>query len=296
MKNLYYIVFLFALVSSCKKPLSNIDGYSLDKNGFYYQLLSIGDEKKQPANTQYVLVKAEMFTLSDSIFWDTTHDTENGLFVDLSGSVAKKSCNAYFLKSAVGDSVSFYVNTAVFFKDYFNSPIPPFCQKDSLVKMNVRIIHYLSKNEYEKLKINSETKIIEDLELQELQTIDAFVTKNYDGITPDGYGIYWIDKEETNGEQVTWGKKINIEFQGYHLDGRPIAQGRQTMEFSYGTPDQIINGLNIVIGSLKNGEIAKIIVPSRLAFGEKGNSNGTIKPYTPLLFEIKITNVQPINP
>ena len=80
MKNLYYIVFLFALVSSCKKPLSNIDGYSLDKNGFYYQLLSIGDEKKQPANTQYVLVKAEMFTLSDSIFWDTTHDTENGLF------------------------------------------------------------------------------------------------------------------------------------------------------------------------------------------------------------------------
>ena len=95
---------------------------------------------------------------------------------------------------------------------------------------------------------------------------------------------------------MTWGKKINIEFQGYHLDGRPIAQGRQTMEFSYGTPDQIINGLNIVIGSLKNGEIAKIIVPSRLAFGEKGNSNGTIKPYTPLLFEIKITNVQPINP
>jgi FKBP-type peptidyl-prolyl cis-trans isomerase len=64
------------------------------------------------------------------------------------------------------------------------------------------------------------------------------------------------------------------------------------LEFTYGTPDQLIKGLNIVIGTLKKGEFVKIIVPSRLAFGEKGSSNGSIQPYTPLVYNLKIIDIK----
>lgn len=296
MNKLYSLLVLFIFFSACKEPTSAIDGYSKHNNGFYYKLLAIGDAESHPNSSQALVTEAVMKTLSDSIFWDTKHDSENGLFIDLSQSEQKYSINPYFSKAVVGDSISFYVNPTYFFKEYFKMDIPTFCKKDSLIKMDIKIVKVISQEDYKALKLREKVKNEEDRELQELQQIDDYLKSTKLDVTPDANGIYWIDKEESSfGEVVAWGKRITIEFQGYYLDGRPISQGAQTMEYIYGTPDQTTTGLNIVIGTLKNGEIAKIILPSRLAFGEKGSTNSSIKPYTPLLFEVKITDVKTIN-
>ena len=288
------ILLLVFVLQACKKPSSAIEGYTKDEAGFYYKLLSFGDGNERANSTQVVVLEVVMSTLSDSIFWDTYHDSQDDLYIDLSKKQRANSCNHYFKKVVEGDSISFYVNPTTFFRDYFDTIVPAFCLKDSLIKLNVKVNQIISKAEYQKIKKMAQEEAEEDLELQELEKIDAYLVKDYPSIKPDGYGIYWLDKEENNGEPVTWGKRVNIDFQGFYLDGRPIAQGEQSMEFNYGTPDQIINGLNIVIGKLKNGEIAKIILPSRLAFGEKGTSNGSIKPYTPIVYELKITDVKSI--
>ena len=295
MRKISLLILLFMLaLQACKKPTSAIEGYTKDEAGFYYKLLSFGDGNERANNSQVVVLEAVMSTLADSIFWDTYHDSKDDLYIDLSKKQRKNSCNHYFNKVIEGDSVSFYVNPTTFFRDYFDTIIPPFCLKDSLIKLNVKVNQIISKAEYQKIKKMAQDEAEEDLELQELEKIDAYLVKDYPTVKPDGYGIYWLNKEEGNGEPVVWGKRVNIDFQGFYLDGRAIAQGKQSMEFNYGTPDQIINGLNIVIGKLKNGEIAKIILPSRLAFGEKGTSNGSIKPYTPIVFELKITDVKSI--
>lgn len=290
------IVAIFVVVTSCKKQTSAIDGYTKDVNGFYYKLVGIGEGNEHPRKNEVIVVEAVMKTLSDSVFWDTYHDAQNGLYIDLSLPLQRGSCDSYFTKAVEGDSVSFYINPTVFFKEFFGIDVPKFDKKDSLVKMDIKIIQVISKSEYHNLKKMSQVLGSEDRELQELQLIDAFLMKNYGEANPDGNGIYWLNKQETSGEDVSWGKKVQIEYEGFYLDGRPISVGKNVLEFMYGTPDQIITGLNIVIGSLKNGEIAKIILPSRLAFGEKGSTNASIKPYTPLVFELKITDVQTINP
>ena len=43
---------------------------------------------------------------------------------------------------------------------------------------------------------------------------------------------------------------------------------------------------------LKKGEKAKIILPSQLAFGDQGSSNGVIPPYTPLVYQIEIIDIK----
>jgi FKBP-type peptidyl-prolyl cis-trans isomerase len=48
------------------------------------------------------------------------------------------------------------------------------------------------------------------------------------------------------------------------------------------------------LASLKNGQTAEILLPSRLAFGEIGSSNGFVPPYTPLIYEVKIIDVKKI--
>ena len=158
--------------------------------------------------------------------------------------------------------------------------------------INIKLNQIISKGEYNALKKMMEYRDSEDLELEELKEIDAYVSKKYPSADFDCDGIYMLQKEKTNGQLIALGKRIKIEYEGFFLDGKPIDNIKQELEFTYGTPDQLIKGLNIVIGTLKKGEFVKIIVPSRLAFGEKGSSNGSIQPYTPLVYNIKIIDIK----
>jgi len=284
--------FLVLLVCfGCDKK-QNIKGYTRDDNGFYFKLLSIGDGNEKPQLENVVVFDAEMKTLSDSIFWDTKHDAANGLFVALNSHLLAGSCNHYFLNMVEGDSASLLVNPSVFFRNYFDTIVPEFCKRDSLVKLNVKLTQIISKQEYEALKNISQACDVEDTELQELQLIDSYLLQNYKHVKADGNGIYTITKTSTNLEPVSQGKKVKVTYQGSFLDGKPVDIKEQTFEYIYGTPDQLIKGLNIVIGSLKKGETTKIIVPSRLAFGELGSSNGSIPPYTSLVYNIKIIDIK----
>ena len=288
-KTIAFFLILFIVTSCNKQP--EIAGFTRDDNGFYYKLLFIGDGNESAKEDEVVVLDAEMKTLSDSVFWDTKHDAANGLFVDLSAKLIAGSCNNHFLVMAEGDSASFLIKPSVLFRNYFDTIVPNFCH-DSLVKLNVKVTQIISKQEYQALKNSAESVDIEDTELQELQKIDSYLLQNYKYVKADGNGIYTLSKTATNLEPVGVGKKVKVSYQGFFLDGKAIDGKEQNFEYIYGTPDQLIKGLNIVIGSLKKGETTKIIVPSRLAFGEFGSSNGSVPPYTSLVYNIKIIDIK----
>lgn len=272
---------------------NQIEGYTRASDGFYYKLISIGDGNESPLKDNFVVLDVVMKTQSDSVFWDTKHDAPNGLFVSLNSKFVLGSCRDYYLKMVEGDSVSFLIKPSTLFRDYFDTIVPDFCKNDSLIKMNVKLNQIISKAEFEALKKNADGEDVEeDTELQELQDIDCYLGENYKNVKADANGIYNIQKTSTNLEKVSSGKRVKVAYSGAFLDGRPIDDSEQIIEFIYGTPDQLIKGLNIVIGSLKKGETSKIIVPSRLAFGELGSSNGSIPPYTPLVYNIKIIDIK----
>ena len=286
------LLLVMVLAVSCSKN-TQLEGYTRDDNGYYYKLLAIGDGNESPISESVVVLDAVMKTQSDSVFWDTKHDASNGLFVSLGTDKIIGSCMQHFMKMVEGDSMSFLLKPSVLFREYFDTIIPQFCANDSLVKLDVRLNQIISKAEYQSLKQTSTGQDNEeDTELLELQLIDCYLLQNYKYVKADGNGIYVLNRTHTNSEKVSSGKKIKIAYQGTFLDGKPVEKTEQILEFVYGTPDQLINGLNIVIGSLKKGETTKIIVPSRLAFGELGSSNGAIPPYTPLVYDIKIIDIK----
>lgn len=277
---------------SCSKS-ELFNGYTRNADGYYYKLLGIGDGNEGPKEDDVVVLDAVMRTQSDSVFWDTKHDAANGLYVLLKSELLEGSCNGYYLKMVEGDSASFLIKPSVFFRDYFDTIVPDFCKHDTLIKLDVKLNQIISFAEYESLKKNSTGQDEEeDTELEELQIIDCYLLQNYKYVKADGNGIYVLIKTTTNLEKVSSGKKIKIAYKGTFLDGKPVDKEEQVLEFVYGTPDQLIKGLNIVIGALKKGETTKIIVPSRLAFGELGSSNGSIPPYTPLVYNIKIIDIK----
>ena len=112
---LFVITSIFFI--GCTKQ-QQIEGYVRDANGFYYQLLGIGDGNENPEIGNVVVFDAVMKTQSDSVFWDTKHDAANGFYVALNSKFLEGSCNNYFLKMVEGDSVSLLVKPAVFFRNY----------------------------------------------------------------------------------------------------------------------------------------------------------------------------------
>jgi len=291
-----YKAILFFLITiffySCKKQ-GQTNGYTKSSQGYYFKLLSIGDGNEIPLEDNVVVLDAVMKTQADSVFWDTKHDAANGLYVFLNSKLKSGSCKSYFLNMVEGDSVSFLIKPSEFFREYFDTIAPYFCKNDSLIKFDVKLNQIISKAEYDALKKNAEGHDEEeDTELLELQIIDCYLLQNYKYVKPDINGIYTLQKTTTNLEKVSPGKRVKLSYSGTFLDGKTVGDSEQIIEFVYGTPDQLIKGLNIVISALKKGETTKIIVPSRLAFGELGNSNGSIPPYTPLVYNIKIIEIK----
>lgn len=290
-KKIVGVCFLMAVLTACRKP-AFLEGYTRDADGYYYKLISLGDGNMHPLSKDIVVADAVMRTQKDSVFWDTQHDGVNGLYIDLNSPKLAGSCHGYFTKLVEGDSISFLIRPSTFFRLYFDTLVPYFCEKDSLVKLDLKITEIISKAQYKALKENSEAKEIDDRELEELEVIECYLMNDYGNAQPDSYGIYILKHTKTNLQPVALGKRIRISINTCFLDGRPLGKPNQEMEYTYGTPDQTVKGLNIVIGHLKKGETAKIIVPSRLAFGEKGSSNGSVPPYTPLVFDIKIIDIK----
>ena len=284
--NFLFVALFFSLLISCKKSINQ--NYSKDENNIYFKLISFGDSIKSPTLEKYLLLDSEIKTQADSLIYNSRHITKNGQILALNSNLINQYFKDYFLKANIEDSMSFYIPPKIFFRTFFDTIPPKFCKNDSIIKYNFKIKAILSVSDYEKLQ-RAEA---EDKELFELKSIDDYLKNKYPNVNPDPNGIYVLEHTVTNGEKPVFGSRTIIKFQGFFLDGQTVDAAPQSMEYVLGTPDQIIKGLNIVISNLKKGEFSKIIVPSRLAFGELGSSNQIVQAYTPLVYEITLIDIK----
>ncbi len=279
-------IFLFLLfIISCKR--NGEKHFSYNKLGYYFQLIAFNSSTDQYRPNSVAWVDACFKTQSDSVFWDSHNNFNNNFFIAIDSSNKTNFFKNYVAGLSALDSACLLIRTKDFYKQQFNSDkIPFFSKNDSIVKVNFKIRQLLSGTEY----ANRNT----DLLKQEAEQIEAFFGSARDfEMAKDSLGFYWVDKPKTSPLPVIVYKDIvKLNYTGSFLNGRVFERSPENFEISFGTPDQLIKGINYVIKRLKKGQNAKIILPSRLAFGENGSSNGTIAPYTPLIYEIKIIDVK----
>lgn len=192
----------------------------------------------------------------------------------------------YLYGCTAQDSVCLLIRPKDFFAQQFRvDSIPFFCRNDTIVKVNFKVKELLNENDFHKKKI--------DLKNNELRQIKSYFTTTAEmEAAKDAAGFYWVEKTNEKGPIAQPGDLVTIQYRGEFLNGRFLEQSPGKFEFVYGTPDQLLKGINYVIGELKVGENAKIILPSHLAYGETGSSNGTVPPFTPLVYQIKILEIE----
>ena len=278
------VIFVF----SCREKPKTYSGYSKQKD-FYYKLLALGDEAKKTDSSQYLWIQASCSTCSDSVFWNTKHNSRQTFFI------TKKSPD--FLKHvygfSVGDSLQYLFPTSQFFKDFFHSPVPFFCEKDSCIKFSLKIIRALNMAQFNSFN-DSLHNYTNQQQTHEYTQMQDYMARNCKQVTEFTANAFVEITHTTSLDFVKKGKKIKLLYKGYFLDGALVdyTANNKAFEFICGQEGQLLTGLQLAVYKLKKGEKAKIILPSQLAFGSQGSSNGIVPPYTPLVYQIEIIDIK----
>jgi FKBP-type peptidyl-prolyl cis-trans isomerase len=100
-------------------------------------------------------------------------------------------------------------------------------------------------------------------------------------------GLYYQIITPGEGELLKMGDAVKAHYKGYYLDGHvfdsSISRGKP-LNFKVG---QMIAGWNEGLLLLRKGAKAKLLIPSRLAYGKKGFP-GFVDPNKALVFELEI--------
>jgi len=271
---------------SCRQEQNSL--YTRYSPGYYYRLLAYQPAKDEMAKKELTQLALSFSTQNDSVFWDSFNNF-NDLYVVSNNEVDTSNVlNQWVLKSALKDSFELLIPNVYFFKTQFNqNRIPEFSRSDSVVKVRVKINRFLDLMDYRMLTTNLEKR--EDDLIR-----NFFITQEEFKLAKDSFGFYWVQRPSPWSPPADFKvlDRLMVDYEGRFLSGRVFEKSATDFELIYGIPDQMVKGLNYVMGQLNEGQTAKIILPSALAFGEKGSSNGTVPPYTPVLYNIKLTEVK----
>ena len=147
---------------------------------------------------------------------------------------------------------------------------------------------------------SSKAKNTEDAKLK------AYInTKNLKTITSPS-GLHYVITKEGAGAKAGVGDTVRVNYTGMFLSGKVFDTSLPEVAKKAGTfnsmrpyePLKVSVGTHALVPGFDEGLLlfpqgtkATLIMPSKLAYGEQGNSG--IPPYTPLVFEIEIINIIP---
>ncbi len=284
----YLIGILIVSLVSCTE--SEYEGFSISETGLNYKLEKIGDGERYPTNSDYVTInyqirkgKEQVLKNSRLMFRIKELEMDGGVLEAMS-----------LLRE--GDSMSFYMNTKEFFKDFIQDKVPNELKSTQSILVGFKLDKLHTEEEF----LTERKKFLEWLitndkdELEfviEQQKIEEFISQGMDKFSVTPTGLYYSVLQEGNGDQADFGQSVLIHYEGFKLDGTKFDSTRDRkswFEFILGNEGQVIKGIEEGLFLMNEGSKYKFVIPSYLAYGEKGTINGVIEPNTPVVYIVEL--------
>ncbi len=124
----------------------------------------------------------------------------------------------------------------------------------------------------------------------------ATVTRLDGGLT-----VITVQPPEPGATQLVENGQIAVHYTGWLTDGTRFDTSRQAGRepFLLRVPGPVIKGWNDGLKGIAKGERRRLIIPSTLAYGERGTRDGRIPPNSTLIFDVEcvfLDNTQPPPP
>jgi len=279
MKNIFIIAMLFA-VFSC-----NQNGFQEAPNGLEYRFIEENTEAQKPNIGDGLVIDLKYTSAEDSLIFE-------GPFRVILNEASHKggSIEDAFAMMHKGDSAEFLIDAENFIRITTKADIfPDFVEKGSKLKFYVRLKDILSPETMAKMKqeLNAGKKAAETM------LLDDYIEKNEIKAIPTESGLYIIKLKETKAEKPQMNDTVEVHYTGMFLDETIFDSSikrNESFKFVLGQK-QVIPGWDEGVAEMRKGEKFRLIIPSFLAYGQKGYSD-LIAPYTTLMFDIELIDIK----
>jgi len=187
-----------------------------------------------------------------------------------------------------GDSAIFKISAENFlqFSEKY-SDLPNGVSGDDMIIIKVRLVDIMDSSDIELYMSNK----FHNSEEQELEILDNYLRNTNVTVPPTQSGLYLIVDEEGEGDFIKKGDVVTLHYTLTLIDGSLVETTQALAPITYRVGiDRHIAGFEEAILMMKNGTKAKLIIPSRLAYGKNGKND--ILPYSTLVYDVEIVNVR----
>lgn len=183
-----------------------------------------------------------------------------------------------------GDSAEIIVDAAVFFKESFKQELPAFVKAGSNIRFLLKVVDVYNPETLRDLANKQKIELIKKDSLEK----EKYLAK-LTGLKKTVEGIYYATTKEGTGRAVKKGDKVQVAYKGMFLNGDIFDQSlKNYFEVNVGA-NSVIQGWEIMLENMNEGEKVTAVIPPVLAYGEGGS--GIIPPYTTLVFEMEVVKI-----
>lgn len=161
-------------------------------------------------------------------------------------------------------------------------------QKVEIIRMGVEAKNWNAVEAFRKFTSEREARIAKMKQAEE----DA-IKKVSEGFDKSNSGLLYKIIQKGSGKKAEKGKTVSVHYKGTLLDGTEFDSSykrKQPIDFQLGV-GQVISGWDEGIQLLQVGDKARFVIPSKLAYGERG-AGGVIPPRATLIFDVELMDVQ----
>jgi FKBP-type peptidyl-prolyl cis-trans isomerase len=256
---------------------SKYPGFDKTKSGLYYKIYKVSKDTAKPQTGVFLSLEMR-YTYKDSTLFDSKKNMGTPVKFLLPNSDYGGDLYEGIRMMSAGDSAVFIVNTDSLFKKTFRQPQrPAFIDSNSVIYF---YIHLISFDSPEKLRQN------EDVAIQQ------YIQTNNISVQPTASGLYFIEEAAGKGAKIDSGLWVKLNFKLSLLSGAQIFSSYERGEpiaFKYGTRFDT-PGYEEGLKMMKEGGKSKMIVPSKIGWGEMGRGS-MIPPYSTLVYETEVVKV-----
>lgn len=272
------LLIIVMLLASCNKH----EGFKKHSSGYYYKFYIENNSKPRPEVGDFVEINMSLRTDNTVI----TPMTKNSLTIE--DRIYRGDIYTALKNMHLGDSATFIFKGRKFYERFLNMGDYPYGKEP--IYADIKLSKVMSKKKIEMAEenykeYNKRMKHVEDSIMADYAV--------YHHIDVKKNGIYRIFNKKGGGKEPKKGQMVHIIYKSYLLDGTVI--GEQTDRnkpciFELGK-GQVAQGVEIMVSQMRVGDAVTCVMPSRHVYGEAGNEELNIPPYTPVVFDIELLKI-----
>ncbi|MCX7954738.1 MAG: FKBP-type peptidyl-prolyl cis-trans isomerase [Bacteroidales bacterium] len=270
-----------ALIFSCSND------FKKTKSGIEYKIITENKENKRVLPGNIITLSMYYTTINDSILYDTRELT-TPFRIKISKNIVAGTIDEALCLLHEGDSAIFKLNAIKFFTETKKEDVPSFIKTDDeKLTFYVKVLKVMTLDEF----IEEKKQIYNQNEREEMQMLEHYLKICNITVKPTPSGLYYIEKKKGTGKKPSDTSKVAIHYFLSILNGEIIDNTYQRgipFEFQLGK-ELVIPGLEEGVKYMCEGGEATLIIPSKLAYGDKQYK--LIPPFSTLIFEVKLLKV-----